>query len=195
MVVLGIATSIIVVQLGGDDRREMQREAKRLAGALEHAAAVAQWSGETLGVSAEGRVYRFWRRDSNDQWSAFGGDEVLAERTLPTGFVVSPASYAGAPVAADAVLPLRASGRNEPYALALASPAGTIVVSSDPLNRVALAPLATSEATTLPTSSVTSSMGSNNASWGEARQRPQMKHGDKGPPASPGFKGDRPEPK
>ena len=44
---------------------------------LEHAAALAQWSSETLGVSAEGRGYRFWRRDTNDRWSPFTGDEVL----------------------------------------------------------------------------------------------------------------------
>lgn len=71
LVVLGIAASIVVFQLAGDDRRDVQREAKRLAGALEHAAAVAQWSGETLGVSAEGGVYRFWRRGTNDSSSCW----------------------------------------------------------------------------------------------------------------------------
>lgn len=145
LVVLGIAATVVVVRLGGDERRDIQREARRLAGALEHAAAVAQWSGETLGISAEGRVYRFWRRDASDHWSAFAGDETLAPRTLPPGLTVVPTSYAGTPVAPDIVLPFRASGRNEPYSLTLTSPAGTIAVSADPLNRVAFAPLTPAE--------------------------------------------------
>ena len=136
LVVLGIAASLVAANIGSDDRRDIQREAKRLAGALEHAAAVAQWSSETLGVSAEGRAYRFWRRDANDRWTAFAGDEVLAARALPADLIVTPTSYAGAPVPADAILPFRASGRNEPYAVTLTSPVGSVLISADPLNRV-----------------------------------------------------------
>jgi type II secretion system protein H len=139
LVVLGIAATLVAANLGGDDRRDMEREAKRLAGALEHAAALAQWRSETLGVSADGRGYRFWRRDAANRWTALTGDDVLAARALPAGMTVAPASYAGAPVPADAILPFRASGRNEPYALILASVAGQLVVSSDPLNRVRFA--------------------------------------------------------
>jgi general secretion pathway protein H len=144
LVVLGIAASLVAANLG-DDRRDIQREAKRLASALEHAAALAQWSSETLGVSAEGRAYRFWRRDANDRWTAFAGDEVLAARALPAELTVTPTSYAGAPVPADAILPFRASGRNEPYALTLTSPVGSVVISADPLNRISFAPLPTAQ--------------------------------------------------
>jgi type II secretion system protein H len=139
LVVLGIVASVVAISMAGDDRRDMQREAKRLAGALEHAAALAQWSGETLGVSTEGSAYRFWRRNASDQWSAYGGDEILSPRTLPAGLTVNASSYAGAPVPPDAVLPFRASGRNEPYEMTLTSAAGSVVVSADPLNRVAFA--------------------------------------------------------
>jgi prepilin-type N-terminal cleavage/methylation domain-containing protein len=59
LVVVGIAASLVAANIGNDDRRDIQREAKRLAGALEHAAALAQWSSETLGVSAEGRCVSF----------------------------------------------------------------------------------------------------------------------------------------
>ena len=57
----------------------------------------------------------------------------------PRTFTVRLASYAGAPVAEDAILPFRASGRNEPYALVLASPAWSQIVAGDPLNRVHVA--------------------------------------------------------
>jgi general secretion pathway protein H len=83
LVVIGIAASVVFVNFDGGSAREAEREAKRLAGALEHAAALAQWTGETLGISAEDRSYRFWRQDSNDRWAAVGDDDVLAPHCWP----------------------------------------------------------------------------------------------------------------
>jgi len=143
-VVIAIAAGIVIANLDGDDRGRTEREAKRLAGALEHAAALAQWKGETLGVSAEGGGYRFWRRRSDERWEAIDDDAVLAPRALPADFTITPASYAGAPVAEDAVLPFRPTGRNEPYALLLANSAWSVLVAGDPLNRVQFAAQAVS---------------------------------------------------
>jgi general secretion pathway protein H len=140
LVVIAVAAGLVFVNLDADHARAAKRESKRLAGALEHAAALAQWRGETLGVSAEGRGYRFWRRSADDRWTAVGDDDVLAPRTLAFDLTVSAAMYAGAPVAADAILPFRPGGRNEPFALVLASPAGTFTVAADPLNRVHIVP-------------------------------------------------------
>ena len=142
VVVIGIAATLAVVNLGGDSVRDLAREAKRLAGALEHAQALAQWQSETLGVSADGRSYRFWRRDGADLWTALTGDDVLAPRTLATGMTLVAQTYAGAPVPADAILPFRPGGRNEPYAFALASAAGHVVVAGDPIGRVRFAVVA-----------------------------------------------------
>jgi general secretion pathway protein H len=144
VVVIAIASAVVIANLEGDDRGKTEREAKRLAGALEHAASLAQWEGQTLGVSAEGSVYRFWRRRGDDRWTAVDDDAVLAARALPADFTVRPASYAGSPVAEDAVLPFRPSGRNEPYSLLLANPAWTVIVAGDPLNRVQFAAQAVS---------------------------------------------------
>ena len=139
VVVIGIASGLVVANLGGDDRRRTEREAHRLAGALEHAAAVAQWKSETLGISADGGIYRFWRRGPDGRWGTVNDDDVLAPHALPAEFTIRLASYAGAPVADDAILPFRPSGRNEPYALVLASPAWSQIVTGDPLNRVQVA--------------------------------------------------------
>ena len=139
LAIIGVAAGLVAVNLGGDDRRAAEREARRLAGALEHAAALAQWRGETLGVSAEGRSYRFWQRSADDRWAAVAGDDVLMPRVLPGEMTVVPLTYAGAPVPADTIFPFRASGRNEPYALALASSSWSIVIAADPLNRVQIA--------------------------------------------------------
>lgn len=140
LVVIGVAAGLVFVNFAAGGSRAPEREAKRLAGALEHAAALAHWSGETLGVSAEGRVYRFWRRSGGDRWIVVADDDVLAPRALTADLTVRVAMYAGAPVAADAILPLRPSGRNEPFAVALASPVGTYTIAADPLNRVQIVP-------------------------------------------------------
>lgn len=137
LVVLGIAAGLLVANLESDDRRAAEHEAVRLAGALEHAVAAAQWSGDTLGISADGRAYRFWRRDVTTQWQVIAGDDVLAPRALPTGMQVRPASYAGAAVPPDAILPFRPSGRNEPYSLSIFTRGWKATVAGDPLNRVA----------------------------------------------------------
>jgi hypothetical protein len=44
--------------------------------------------------------------------------------------------YAGQPVPVDSVLPLHASGRNEPFVIELASPQWRVLLAADPLNRV-----------------------------------------------------------
>jgi general secretion pathway protein H len=139
LVVLALGAGLVFASIGSDERGVAEREAKRLAGALEHAAALAQWQNETLGVSAEGSAYRFWRRGADGRWAPLTGDDVLATRTLPQGLAAKPATYAGSPVAPDAILPFRASGRNEPYSLVLGSSEWTIVVRGDPLNRIAFA--------------------------------------------------------
>ena len=116
------------------------REAKRLAGALEHAAALAQWTRRDAG-----RVGRRRRRTASgaaaatERWTAIADDDVLAPR--------APARRdhgrrrrlrRRARCAADAILPFRASGRNEPYA-SCSRPARRRRARADALNRVGVA--------------------------------------------------------
>lgn len=141
LIVIGVAAGVVYARLDSDPRQTLQREGQRLAGALEHAALLAQWKNQTLGVSASGGVYRFWRRyDDADgaHWSALSDDDVLAPRALPAPLLATPRAYAGQAVPAESVLPLFPSGRNEPYVIALLSPQWQLLLASDPLNRVAL---------------------------------------------------------
>lgn len=139
IVVIGIAAALVFVMPGEGGYREVEREAKRLAGALEHAQATAQWQSEVIGVSTEATGYRFWRRDSEGRWIALTDDDVLAPRALPAQMTVDVQTYSGAPVPKDTVIPFRASGRNEPYTMTLAGSGHSIVVSGDPLGRVRFA--------------------------------------------------------
>ncbi len=137
--VIAIAAGIAAVAFGTDDRGAMQREARRFAGALEHASATAQARAETMGVSADGGGWRFWRRPGDaGRWLAVADDDVLLPHAMPADTVVSPLSYGGSPLSENAIVPLRATGRNEPFAFVISGRSGRIVLWSDPLNRVTL---------------------------------------------------------
>lgn len=139
LIVIGLAAGLVYANFDSDPRRAVERESARLAGALEHAALLAQWKGETVGVSASGNAYRFWRRAAGaSTWEPISADDVLQPRVLPAPLSVTAREYAGLPVAADAILPLRASGRNEPYVIQITSPEWFTQLAADPLNRVAL---------------------------------------------------------
>jgi len=138
LVVLGIAATVATLAWSGDDTGAATREARRFAGALEHAAARAQVRAETLGVSAEDMGWRFWRRDpQRGSWQPLADDDVLAARTLPAGMQLRALHFAGTPVPPDTILPLRPTGRNDPFAFTLSAASVTLVVAADPLNRVA----------------------------------------------------------
>jgi len=138
LIVIGLAAGLAYAQFERDPRQVVDREARRLAAALEHAALLAQWKNKTLGVSAVAGSYRFWQRGDDQQWTALSDDELLAPHVLPVSVVASSLLYAGQPVPTDAILPLRPSGRNEPYRIEISSPEWRVLLSADPLNRVAL---------------------------------------------------------
>ena len=139
MLIIALAGGLAVALLDRDERGTTAREAKRLAGALEYAAMRAQSRNETLGVSAD-RTVRFWRRDSGgDRWLPIDDDDALAAHALPDPLSAAPVAYAGQHVAANAIVPLRSTGRNEPFAFALASPNWRVTLAADPLSRVTIA--------------------------------------------------------
>jgi general secretion pathway protein H len=140
IVILGIVAGLAVALVDPDERDVSAREARRFAGALEYAAQRAQWRSEMLGVSADGRTLRYWRRDAaNDRWLAVDDDDVLRAHPLPGPLQAMALAYAGHGLASDAIVPLRASGRNEPFAFALTTPRFRTVIALDPLNRVSIA--------------------------------------------------------
>ena len=139
LVILALAGGLAAVALAPDERGTTLREARRFAGAVEYAAARAQARGETLGVSASGSTLQFWRRDDADQRWRPVADDILAPHALPAPLVAAAVAYAGQRVATDVIVPLRASGRNEPFTFVIGTSAWRVVLGADPLTRVTLA--------------------------------------------------------
>jgi general secretion pathway protein H len=136
--ILAIGAGISAVLLSGDERTALSHEARRFAGAVEYAVDRAKVRHETLGVSADGATWRFWRRAADGRWSALSDDPALAPRALPSTVRALPHAYAGGPLRPETIVPLRASGRNEPFAFVLAVDRYQTVVSADPLGRIAV---------------------------------------------------------
>src|SRR5579862_3548709 len=106
IVIFGIVAGLAVAFVAPGERDLSAREARRFAGALEYAAARAQWRNEMLGVSADGRVVRFWHREAaNDRWLPVDDDEVLRPETLPSAMQAVALRYAGRAPAANAIVP------------------------------------------------------------------------------------------
>jgi len=140
VMIVAIGVGVATVAWTGSDRDRAVREARRFASVLEHAAARAQVRSETLGASADGSTWRFWRRDADSgRWQPLAdGDDILATHTMPETMTLAPISYSGRPVDNRVIVPLRATGRNEPFTFELAARDATIVLAADPLNRVTL---------------------------------------------------------
>lgn len=136
--VLAIAAGLAFVSLDGDERGMVARESRRLAGAIEYAAARAQMRSETLGISAQGRRWHFWVKGRDMRWIPLADDEALAPHTMPAPLTARAVSYAGRALDEEAIVPLRPSGRNEPFAFAMGTSALRAVLASDPLNRVTI---------------------------------------------------------
>ena len=119
VVILGVAAAIGYATLDRDERGTLEREARRFAGALEFAAQRAQSAHETLGVSAHDGGWRFWRRGDDGRWLALSGRRRAGAARAARQRDGRVLAYAGRPLPAEAIVPLRASGRNEPYAFVL----------------------------------------------------------------------------
>ncbi|MCC6195894.1 MAG: type II secretion system minor pseudopilin GspH [Burkholderiales bacterium] len=138
LAIVAIAAGVAIAVLDGNDSERAVREARRFAGALEHAAARAQVRAETLGVSADGSAWRFWRRDEGGRWQPVGDDDVLATHSLPEPLRLAATTYSGRAIEPGAILPLRPTGRNEPFTFELAARDGALMLAADPLNRVSV---------------------------------------------------------
>ena len=137
LAIVAIASGAAWLAWRGGGDAALRREAGRFAGAIEYAAQRAQWRHEDLGVSADAGGWRFWRRDrERNAWLPIADDDVLAARRLPDGVRLEAASHAGRQVPADTLLPLRASGRNDPATFVLDADGRRVRVDTDPLNRV-----------------------------------------------------------
>lgn len=137
LVVVGIGLGLITLSMGHDSASALRQETERLRSALEHASQLAQWRHTPLLWEADATGYRF-STVSSDGTLVQENDETLAWHPLASDVRMRVTDAAG--VSAPLRLLFRASGRNDPYAVAIESSAGAWRIAGDPLNRVRAAP-------------------------------------------------------
>ena len=135
--VIAIALALVGIAVGHDSRADLRHETERLRGALEHAAQLAQWRHADLAFEADAEGYRFLHPLPDGRWEA-ETEEVLSPHRW-SALMLSAIGPAGGAIAPQIVL--RASGRNDPYALVLESAGGRWTIRADPLNRVRAEPM------------------------------------------------------
>ena len=88
ILIMGILVGLVSVVTRPDARGLLRIEAERLAELIDFAATEANLTGRTIGWSADGKGYRFWRvRD--ETWSEIRDSDLLRERTLPPGMTIA----------------------------------------------------------------------------------------------------------
>ena len=137
LVVVGIGLGLVTLSMGHDSAAALRHETERLRSALEHGAQLAQWRHSTLLWEADAGGYRFSTL-ATDGTLVEEADPTLAWHALPADVRMRVTDASG--VSAPLRLVLRASGRNDPYAIAIESGAGAWAIAGDPLNRVRAAP-------------------------------------------------------
>ena len=137
LIVIGLGATLITLGMGHDSAAALRQESERLRSALEHAAQLAQWRRVALVWEADAGGYRFLSPTPEGSLQD-ETDDTLSHHAFPADMHLRATGPAGD--AAPLRLVLRASGRNDPYALILESPAGSWTLRGDPLNRVRAAP-------------------------------------------------------
>ena len=87
--IMGLLVGLVSVVMRPDARGLLRMEAERLAQLMDFAVAEASLTGKTIGWTADGSGYRFWRIREGVGWTEIRDSDLLRERTLPPGMTVS----------------------------------------------------------------------------------------------------------
>ncbi len=140
LAIIAIGAALLYPRLTLSPARQLQLEADRLARAVEMVARLAQWRGVTLGVSIDAAGYRFWEQAASGEpdWRMLNEDTLEPHQFDPPTTLAG-LTFSGVLVMPGTIVPFRASGRNEPLAIALVAGGASAEIRSDLLNRVSVA--------------------------------------------------------
>lgn len=89
LMIMGLFVGLVSTITRPDDRAVLRLEAERLAQLLDFAATEARLTGKSIAWTADESGYRFWRFGDDARWTEIRDNELLRERTLPQGTVIS----------------------------------------------------------------------------------------------------------
>jgi general secretion pathway protein H len=89
VLIISLLVGLVSVITRPDARGLLRLEAERLAQLMDFAVTEANLTGKTIGWTADGPGYRFWRQGEEGGWTEIRDSDVLRERTLPPGMTIS----------------------------------------------------------------------------------------------------------
>jgi len=89
LLIMGLLVGLVSVSTRPDDRGLLRIEADRLAQLLTLADSESRLTGKPLAWTGDGSTYRFWRYGDDAGWSEVQDSDLLRQRTLPRGMVIS----------------------------------------------------------------------------------------------------------
>ncbi len=125
--IVAVLSSIAVIAAVPGEAALVEREARRLALLIEHAAAEARASGQAIAWMPERGGYSFWRRGEDGEWLRF-----------PESSPYRPRSLAGAVAVEGARVTLSPYGLQGPFEASLRTGGAQVILRSGALGRVSL---------------------------------------------------------
>ena len=89
VLIMGLLVGLVSVIARPDARGLLRIEAERLAQLIDLAASEAGVTGKAIGWTASESTYRFWSSTDGAGWSEIRNNDLLRERILPAGMVIS----------------------------------------------------------------------------------------------------------
>lgn len=126
LVVMGIALGIVMVQLMPDESTALREEAARLALLLENAGLEARSSGRSMAWSSDKTHYRFWKKNSFNDWSRIDDDTSFRPRTLPEGMNINEVTVEEQLIKPGEYLSLSASAFALPFRIRMSNTSGSL---------------------------------------------------------------------
>jgi general secretion pathway protein H len=89
VLIMGLLVGLVSVITRPDARGLLRIEAERLAQLIDLAASEAGVTGRAIGWTASESTYRFWSSTDGSGWLEIRNNDLLRERTLPAGMIIS----------------------------------------------------------------------------------------------------------
>lgn len=141
LAILGVMTSLMVVNFERNEAQALEHEAQRLAALLRAARDEAVLSGHALAWRAHTGGHTFLRRDGDSAWRPLEPGTPYGARAWPEPVALTRFQLNGMPGVSGAPLVFSSSGVNPPFELELASGGWRVALHADFSGAIRVLPL------------------------------------------------------
>lgn len=140
LMIIGLTVGLVTVLAQPDERGLLRIEAERLAQLLTLAATESRLTGKSIGWTADGPGYRFWRLRADTGWTEIRDGELLRARTLPAGMSISSLRVENMRMQGPMRLQFSGFGPVNSFLVGLSLSAEHAAVAASPLGEVRVVP-------------------------------------------------------